>query len=113
MRRLRPKEDLEQEPPDNYRKAEVIEIANRLSHSSEWTLYRPPSNALDLVQVCANTSAPVTLEREVRSLIEAKTLNPEVRTLLILLDPLPAGTAVPDSVELVPAIQWFLGGPEN
>jgi len=66
-----------------------------------------------LVQACANASDPTTLEREVRSLIEAKPLHPNARTLLILLDPLPPGTAVPDSVELIPAIQWFLNAPEN
>ena len=66
-----------------------------------------------LVQVCANASDPTTLEREVRSLIEAKALYPEARTLLILLDPLPPGTTVPDSVEVIPAIPWFLETPEN
>lgn len=66
-----------------------------------------------LVQVCANASDPATLEREVHSLIEAKTLHPEARTLLILLDPLPFGTTVPDSVEIIPAIPWFLDTPEG
>lgn len=67
----------------------------------------PAGNAL-LVQVCANASDPATLQREVRSLVEAKVQLPEARTLLILLDPLPPGTAVPESVELCHAIQWFL-----
>ena len=31
-----------------------------------------------------------------------------LRTLLILLDPLPPGIAVPDSVELALAVPWFL-----
>lgn len=66
-----------------------------------------------LVQVCANASDPTTLEREVRSLIEAKALHPEARALLILLDSLPPGTTVPDSVEVIPAIPWFLETPEN
>lgn len=66
-----------------------------------------------LVQVCANASDSTTLEREVRSLIEAKALHPEARTLLILLDPLPSGTPVPESVEVIPAIPWFLETPEN
>ena len=72
----------------------------------------PAGNAL-FVQVCANASDPATLQREVRSLLEAKALHPEARTLLILLDPLPPGTAVPESVESIPAIQWFLEPPEN
>lgn len=66
-----------------------------------------------LVQVCANASDPTTLEREVRSHTEAKALHPEARTLLILLDPLPPGTSVPESVEIIPAIPWFLETPEN
>jgi hypothetical protein len=66
-----------------------------------------------LVQACANASDPTTLEREVRSLIEAKPLHPKARTLLILLDPLPPDTSVLDSVELIPATQWFLEAPEK
>ena len=54
-----------------------------------------------------------TLQREVRSLIEAKAQHPNVRTQLILLDPLPPGTSVPATVELTPAIPWFLEAPES
>jgi predicted AAA+ superfamily ATPase len=61
-----------------------------------------------LIQVCVNASDPATLQREVRSLVEAKARHPEMRTLLILLDPLPPGTTVPDTIELTPAISWFL-----
>lgn len=61
-----------------------------------------------LIQVCANASNPATLRREVRSLEEAKAHRPDTRTQLILLDPLPPGTAVPDTVELIAAIPWFL-----
>ncbi|NQX02906.1 ATP-binding protein [bacterium] len=71
------------------------------------------SGTTRLIQVCANASNPATLQREVRSLMEAKAQHPETRTILILLDPLPSGTAVPESVELIPAIQWFLETPEN
>ena len=60
-----------------------------------------------LIQVCANASDPATLQREVRSLLEAKTQHPDIRTLLILLDPLSPGTSVPDGIELTSAIQWF------
>jgi predicted AAA+ superfamily ATPase len=62
-----------------------------------------------LIQVCANASDPVTLQREVRALLEAKTQHPDIRTQLILLDPLSPGTSVPDGIELTSAIQWFLG----
>jgi predicted AAA+ superfamily ATPase len=70
-----------------------------------------PAGSILLVQVCANASDPATLQREVRSLVEAKAQHPEARTLLILLDPLPPGTFVPESVELSPAIEWFLASP--
>lgn len=71
----------------------------------------PAGNTLH-IQVCANASNPATLQREVRSLLEAKAQDQDTRTLLILLDPLPPGTAVPESVEIIPAIQWFLEAPE-
>ena len=61
-----------------------------------------------LIQVCANASDPATLQREVRSLLEAKAEHPTIRTLLILLDPLPPGTSIPATVEVIPAIWWFL-----
>lgn len=61
-----------------------------------------------LIQVCSNASDPATLQREVRSLVEAKARHPEMRALLILLDPLPRGTTVPDAIDLTPAIPWFL-----
>jgi hypothetical protein len=63
-----------------------------------------------LIQVCANASDPATLQREVRSLVEAKAEHPSIRTLLILLDPLPPGTSIPATVEVIPAIWWFLEG---
>jgi predicted AAA+ superfamily ATPase len=62
-----------------------------------------------LIQVCANASDPATLQREVRALLEAKIQHPDIRTQLILLDPLSPGTSVPDGIELTSAIQWFLG----
>lgn len=70
-----------------------------------------PAGNAQLIQVCANASDPATLQREVRSLVEARARHPEMRTLLILLDPLPPGTSVPESVELIPAIPWFLQSP--
>ena len=70
------------------------------------------SGNTQLIQVCADASDPATLQREVRSLLEARALYPAIRTLLILLDPLPPGTSVPETVEIIPAIQWFLE-PEN
>ncbi len=67
-----------------------------------------PAGNARLIQVCTTASDPATLQREVGSLVEAKTRYPEMETLLILLDPLPPGTTVPATVELVLAVQWFL-----
>jgi hypothetical protein len=85
----------------------------RTSHGNEVDFHAadPAGNTLH-IQVSANASNPATLQREVRSLLEAKAQDPDTRTLLILLDPLPPGTAVPESIEIIPAIQWFLEAPE-
>lgn len=71
-----------------------------------------PTGETQLVQVCANASDPATLRREVRSLTEAKAQRPDAKARLILLAPLPSGTVVPESIELIPAIEWFLQVPE-
>jgi predicted AAA+ superfamily ATPase len=60
------------------------------------------------VQVCANASDPAILQRELRSLLEVKEKHPAAKAQLILLGPLPPGTAIPETIELIPAIQWFL-----
>lgn len=61
-----------------------------------------------LVQVCADAADPKTLERETRSLLEAQALHPGARLLLLLLESLPPGAAIPKSIEALPALQWFL-----
>ncbi|MFV1994547.1 MAG: ATP-binding protein [Verrucomicrobiales bacterium] len=47
-----------------------------------------------LVQVCADATDPKTLERETRSLLEARELHPDARLLLLLLESLPPGAGV-------------------
>lgn len=61
-----------------------------------------------LIQVCADASAPQTLERETRSLLAASPLHPSAPLLLIHLDPLPAGASVPPPIRAIPAVEWFL-----
>jgi len=68
----------------------------------------PAGNTL-LIQVCAHAGEAATLHREVRALVEAKAQHPDARTLLLLLEPLPAGAEVPETVEITAAIPWFLG----
>ena len=65
-----------------------------------------------LVQVCANAADPATLDREIRALAEAHRILPDAAPLLILLDPLPPGTAIPAPIQTLPAIQWFLQPPD-
>jgi len=62
-----------------------------------------------LIQVCATASNTETLERETRSLLEAKTIAPEGQLILLLLEALPAKAVVPPSISCLPAIEWFLG----
>jgi len=71
------------------------------------------SGSILLVQVCGNAADPATLQRGLRPLLEAKAQLPGARAQLILLDPLPSGTAVPETIQLIPAIEWFLELPEN
>lgn len=67
-----------------------------------------PTGRTLLVQVCAEASDPKTLDRETRSLLEARAVHPDARLLLILLEALPPGTATPPEIEIIPAIKWFL-----
>ena len=70
-----------------------------------------PDGGTQLVQVCANASDPDTLDRETRSLIEAHANFPTARLLLIVLDPLPPSTRVPDVIHVIHAPRWFLQPP--
>ena len=67
----------------------------------------PAGNTL-LIQVCAHAAGAATLQREVRSLVEAKEQHPDARTMLLILEQLSPGADVPDTVELTLAIPWFL-----
>lgn len=60
-----------------------------------------------LVQVCLDTSADATLEREVRALVSATALHPQAEALLVTLDPSPPLT-LPDRVQWWPAARWLL-----
>jgi predicted AAA+ superfamily ATPase len=67
-----------------------------------------PEGRVQLIQVCADASDPETLNREIRALAEIPLLLPHAKPLLITLDPLPQGTAVPDGIEATTALPWFL-----
>ena len=70
-----------------------------------------PEGGTLLVQACANAADAETLERETRSLLEARGVFPSARLLLILLDPLPPGAIVPAPIQALHAPAWFLQPP--
>jgi predicted AAA+ superfamily ATPase len=61
-----------------------------------------------LIQACADASDSGTFNREVRSLLEAKSQYPEAEALLLLLAPLMTGFEMPDEICCMNAIEWFL-----
>lgn len=70
-----------------------------------------PEGDVQLVQVCANASDPDTFMREIRPLVEARQMLPHSKTILILLDPPPTHSSVPEGIEVVAAVPWFLQHP--
>ncbi len=61
-----------------------------------------------LVQVCLDSVADDTWEREVRALVDAARMYPAARPLLITLDPTPPGRALPSPLEWRAASGWLL-----
>jgi predicted AAA+ superfamily ATPase len=61
-----------------------------------------------LIQVCADATDSETLTRETRALLESREIHSAARRILLLLEALPPGTTIPDGIEVVSAIQWFL-----
>jgi predicted AAA+ superfamily ATPase len=64
-----------------------------------------------LVQVCLDTSATTTWEREIRSLVAAAQKYPEARPLLITLDPTPPARPLPSPLSWHAASDWLLERP--
>lgn len=71
-------------------------------------LARHPDGSMDLIQVCADASDPGTAEREVRALVEARSMFPPARCLLLSAtqDGLPVD--LPPGIEAGPAYEWML-----
>ncbi len=61
-----------------------------------------------LVQVCLDTSADDTWDREVRALMSASAANPEAEALLVTLDPTPPARELPGRLQWMPAARWLL-----
>jgi hypothetical protein len=81
-------------------------------HEVDFHAHDPHGDSL-LIQVCADASTPATPLRAIRSLLEAGTLHPKAKLVLLSLETLPPGVPIPASIKVIPAIQWFLQPPEH
>ena len=68
---------------------------------------RPGSPPL-LVQVCMDTAADATWEREIRALEAASREYPEAEAILVTLDPTPPRRPLPPPIEWKAATEWLL-----
>jgi uncharacterized protein len=66
-----------------------------------------------LVQVCLDSAADATWEREVRALASAAAAHPDARAILVTLDPTPPERDLPAGVQWMPAAQWLLDGSNS
>ncbi len=64
----------------------------------------------ELVQVCADPSAPETLERELRGLSAAASVHPRAERKLLVLDRDALVSVSTPGVEVLPAYEWLLAG---
>lgn len=76
-------------------------------------LARYPSGETDMIQVCADATAPETAERELRSLLAAGKQFPEARKLLLTLTRDRMLPNAPADVVVQPAYAWLLAAPSN
>lgn len=61
-----------------------------------------------LVQVCLDSAADATWEREVRALASAAAAQPDAHAVLVTLDPTPPARNLPAGLQWMPAAQWLL-----
>ena len=71
---------------------------------------QPPVGPAQLIQVCADLTAPETHEREIRALLDAAKKHPRAGLRLITLDSTPPMRALPPRIHWQPAASWFLDG---
>ena len=89
------------------RRAEVTYVKTAQGFEVD-VLARYPSGGQELLQVCAEASAPSTGERELRALLEAGDALPKARRRLLTLtgDGMPSD--VPAGISAQPAYTWLL-----
>ncbi|HNY29246.1 MAG TPA: ATP-binding protein [Fibrobacteria bacterium] len=71
-------------------------------------LAKHPDGTSDLIQVCADASAPETAQRELRALEEAASQFPTTRRLLLVMDRSGFPRASPPGIEVRSAWEWML-----
>ncbi len=69
---------------------------------------RYPNGSTALIQVCADISEPAVYEREIRSLIQARSEFPDARCQLVVSDPPHPSVDLPEGIELHLAREWLL-----
>lgn len=94
------------------RKAEITYVKTPGGFEVDF-LARYPSGEMELIQVCADAGDPETTRRELRSLVEAGSLFPKARKVLLTLtmDGMPPET--PNGVAAQPAYVWMLMPPSR
>jgi uncharacterized protein len=94
------------------RRAEVAYVKTPQGFEVDF-IARYPSGKTDLIQVCADATAPETAERELRALVAAGDRYPDAQKLLLTLtrDGMPAN--VTDGVTVQPAYSWLLATPST
>lgn len=75
-------------------------------------LARYPGGAEDLIQVCADPSAPETLDRELRALYDAASEYPHATLRLLVLTRDQLSPALAPTVRVQPAYEWLLAIPD-
>lgn len=92
------------------RRASVTYVRTSAGHEVDF-LARGADGEIELIQVCADASDPLTAERELRALAEAGETWPSARRRLLTLTRDGAPTAAPAAVLVQPAYEWMLARP--
>lgn len=74
---------------------------------------RYPGGSEELIQVCADPSAPATLERELRALEQAHAEHPRATLCMLVLDRDQTMAGNTAGVSIQPAYEWLLAAPES
>jgi hypothetical protein len=75
-------------------------------------LARRPAAGEELIQVCADVSSPETRTRELRALTAAAAEHPRAIRRLLVLDRDALALADTSGVDVQPAYEWLLAGPD-